>query len=327
MIPLRDIKINKLKHGLYVVSTPIGNLGDITLRAIEVLKQSEYILCEDTRVSKNLLEKYNIKSKLISNHKFNEKKNINKIIEILQSKTIVSIISDAGTPGISDPGRIIVNECIKNNIDVYPVPGASAATAAVSISGFSEKYYFYGFFPQKNKDLKEDFKTLSNLNCSIVFFISPQKINKAIGLIKNFFSDRKILICREISKFYEEHIRTNVTALELFNKLPKGELTVVLSEKDIKKNIYKNLNESDKKNIKKMIKTLSIKDITNLISQNNNISKKEIYNYCLKLNSSLILISFLTDLAPAVSQADFVICSFSSGLLTLPVKNIRPSKT
>ena len=285
MIPQRDKKNNELKYALYVVSTPIGNLKDITLRAIEILKQSEYILCEDTRVSKNLLEKYNIKSKLISNHKFNEKKNINKIIEILQSKTIVSIISDAGTPGISDPGRIIVNECIKNNIDVYPVPGASAVTAAVSISGFSEKYYFYGFFPQKNKDLKEDFKILSNLNCSIIFFISPQKINKAIGVIKNFFSDRKILICREISKFYEEHIRTNVNELKLFDKLPKGELTVVLSEKDAKKNIYKNLNESDKKNIKKMIKTLSIKDITDLLSQNKNISKKEIYNYCLKLKN------------------------------------------
>ena len=285
MIPQRDKKNNELKYALYVVSTPIGNLKDITLRAIEILKQSEYILCEDTRVSKNLLEKYNIKSKLISNHKFNEKKNINKIIEILQSKTIVSIISDAGTPGISDPGRIIINECVKNNIDVYPVPGASAVTAAVSISGFSEKYYFYGFFPQKNKDLKEDFKILSNLNCSIIFFISPQKINKAIGVIKNFFSDRKILICREISKFYEEHIRTNVTELELFDKLPKGELTVVLSEKNIKKNIHKNLNESDKKNIKKMIKTLSIKDITDLLSQNKNISKKEIYNYCLKLKN------------------------------------------
>ena len=285
MIPQRDKKNNELKYALYVVSTPIGNLKDITLRAIEILKQSEYILCEDTRVSKNLLEKYNIKSKLISNHKFNEKKNINKIIEILRSKTIVSIISDAGTPGISDPGRIIVNECIKNNIDVYPVPGASAVTAALSISGFSEKYYFYGFFPQKNKNVKEDFEILSNLNCSIVFFISPQKINKAIEVIKNFFSDRKILICREISKLYEEHIRTNVNQLELFNKLPKGELTIVLSEKDVKKNIYKNLDESDKKNIKKMIKNLSIKDITDLISQNKNVSKKEIYNYCLKLKN------------------------------------------
>ena len=285
MIPQRDTKINKLKHGLYVVSTPIGNLKDITLRAIEVLQQSDYILCEDTRVSKNLLNKYNIKSKLISNHKFNERKNVKKIVEILNSKKIVSIISDAGTPGISDPGGIIINQCINNNIDIYPVPGASAVNTAISISGFSEKYFFYGFFPEKTKNLKEDLNILSNLNCSIVFFISPNKINKSIESIKKFFSDRKILICREISKFYEEYIRTNVNELNLFVKTPKGELTIVLSEKDMQKNVSKDLNESDKKNIKKMIKILSIKDIINLISQNKSISKKEIYNYCLKLKN------------------------------------------
>ena len=285
MIPQRDTKINKLKYGLYVVSTPIGNLRDITLRAIEILKQSEYILCEDTRVSKNLLRKYNIKSQLISNHKFNESKNISKIIEILDSKKIVSIISDAGTPSISDPGSIIVNECIEHNIDVYPIPGPSAVSAAISISGFSEKYYFYGFFPQKNKNLKEDLNILSNLDCSIVFFISPKKINKAIEPIKNFFSGRKILICREISKFYEEYLRTNVDDLKTYEKIPKGELTIVISEKNRKKNKSYNLDESDKQNIKKMIKSLSIKDITNLISKNTNVSKKEIYNFCLKLKN------------------------------------------
>jgi len=285
MIPQRDTKINKLKYGLYVVSTPIGNLGDITLRAIEILKQSEYIFCEDTRVSKNLLNKYNIKSQLISNHKFNESKNISKIIDILDSKKIVSIISDAGTPSISDPGAVIVNECVKNNIDVYPIPGPSAASAAISISGFSEKYYFYGFFPQKNKKLKEDFNILSNLDCSIVFFISPKKINKAIEPIKNFFSGRKILICREISKFYEEYLRTNVDDLKTYQKIPKGELTIVISEKNRKKNKSYNLDESDKQNIKKMIKSLSIKDITNLISKNANVSKKEIYNFCLKIKN------------------------------------------
>ena len=285
MIPQRDTKINKLKYGLYVVSTPIGNLGDITLRAIEILKQSEYIFCEDTRVSKNLLNKYNIKSQLISNHKFNESKNISKIIKILDSKKIVSIISDAGTPSISDPGSIIVNECIKRNIDVYPIPGPSAVSAAISVSGFSEKYYFYGFFPQKNKNIKEDFNILSNLDCSIVFFISPKKINKAIEPIKNFFSGRKILICREISKFYEEYLRTNVDDLKTYQKIPKGELTIVISEKNRKKNKSYNLDESDKQNIKKMIKSLSIKDITNLISKNANVSKKEIYNFCLKIKN------------------------------------------
>ena len=285
MIPQRDTKINKLKYGLYVVSTPIGNLRDITLRAIEILKQSDYILCEDTRVSKNLLKKYNIKSQLISNHKFNESKNVSKIIEILNSKKIVSIISDAGTPSISDPGSIIVNECIKRNIDVYPIPGPSAVSAAISVSGFSEKYYFYGFFPQKNKNIKEDFNILSNLDCSIVFFISPKKINKAIEPIKNFFSGRKILICREISKFYEEYLRTNVDDLNIYEKIPKGELTIVISEKNRKKNKSYNLDESDKQNIKKMIKSLSIKDITNLISKNANVSKKEIYNFCLKIKN------------------------------------------
>jgi len=285
MIPLTDIKINNLKYGLYVVSTPIGNLGDITLRAIEVLRLSDYILCEDTRISKNLILKYNIKSKLISNHKFNEKKNVLNIIKVLKSKKIVSIISDAGTPTISDPGQIIINECIKNNINIYPIPGSSAVSASFSVSGFSEKYYFYGFFPQKNKELKNDLEFLSNLNSSIIFFISSKKINKAIPQIKKFFSGRKILICREMTKFYEEYIRSNVDDIKIFEKIPKGELTLILSEKYSEKNFVNKLNESDKKNIKKMLKTLSIKDITQLISQNKNISKKEIYNYCLKLKN------------------------------------------
>jgi len=283
MIPQTDIKINKLKHGLYVVSTPIGNLGDITLRAIEVLKQSEYILCEDTRVSKNLLEKYKIKSKLISNHKFNETKNLSKIIEILKSKIIVSMISDAGTPTVSDPGSILINECLKNEINIYPIPGASAVTAAVSVSGFSQKYYFYGFFPEKNKTLNKDLSILAKLNCPIVFFVSPKKINKYIEFIKKFFSGRQILICREISKFYEEYSRTPVNDLEHYLKPPKGELTVVISEGEINKDIEKKLSALDKKKIKKMIKTSSIKDIVNLVSNEKEISKKDIYNFCLKV--------------------------------------------
>ena len=280
MIPLSDTKKNKYNFGLYIVSTPIGNLTDITLRAIDILKQSNYVFCEDTRVSKRLLDKYEIKSKLISNHKFNEMKNVNKIIEILKSEKIISIISDAGTPTISDPGKIIIEECIKNNINIYPIPGPTAVTAAVSISGFSEKYFFYGFFPQKKKDLLNDLKNLSNLNSSIVFFISPNKINKVIEYIKNFFSGRKILICREMTKFFEEYIRTNVDDLKPFQKIPKGELTLVISENN---NYLISLNESDKKNIEKMIQISSIKDIVNLISKEKKISKKEIYNYCLSL--------------------------------------------
>ena len=173
----------------------------------------------------------------------------------------------------------------KNNIEIYPIPGASAVSAAVSMSGFLTRYYFYGFFPEKKKEIKKDLEDLMNLNSSIVFFVSPKKINKMIEYLKIFFSGRKILICREMSKFFEEYIRTDVDSLELYKKTPKGELTVVLSEKKDDKNVSNNLSESDRKNIKKMIKTLSIKDITDLISQNKNISKKEIYSYCLELKN------------------------------------------
>ena len=276
---------NKIKSGLYIISTPIGNLSDITLRALEVLKKSDYILCEDTRISKNLLERYEIKSKLIANHKFNENKNLSKVIDILRSDSIVSLISDAGTPSISDPGAILVNECAINKIDIFPIPGASAVSSAVSISGFSEKYFFYGFFPEKNNKLKEDFEKLAKLESCIVFFISPRKFNRSIKDLKYYFSNRKILICREMTKFYEEYIRTDVETLEPFKSDPKGELTIVVSEKMKEKNLSITLKESDKKNIQKMIKKLSIKDITDVISQNMNVSKKEIYNYCLELKN------------------------------------------
>ena len=285
MILHTENKNNKVKSGLYIVATPIGNLGDITLRALEILKNSDYILCEDTRTSKNLLDRYEVRSKLISNHKFNEKKNLSKIIEILKLDNVVSLISDAGTPSVSDPGAILINECVLNNIEVFPISGASAVSTAVSISGFNEKYFFYGFFPEKNNKLKEDFEKLSNLNSCIVFFISPRKFNKSINDIKYYFSGRKILLCREMTKFYEEYIRSDIDNLKPFKSDPKGELTVVISENFKKKNSSIILKESDKKNIQKMIKKLSIKDITDLISQNSNVAKKEIYNYCLKLKN------------------------------------------
>ena len=275
----------EIKKGLYLIPTPIGNLGDITFRAVEILKNSDCILCEDTRISRKLLDKFDIKSKLISNHKFNEKKNLSYVIDLLKKDHLISLISDAGTPGISDPGTVLVKECTKENINIFQLPGPSSVTSAVSISGFSEKYLFYGFFPEKEKTLKEDFEILSNLDTSIVFFISPKKINKIIPSIKTNFSGRNILICREMSKFYEEYIRCKVDELMIFDKDPKGEITIVISEKEqIKKN-DSFLRESDMRNINKMIDKLSIKEITDLISQNNKVSKKIIYNYCLKLKN------------------------------------------
>ena len=275
-----------IKKGLYLVSTPIGNLQDITFRAIETLKKSDYILCEDTRVSKNLLNKYKINAKLISNHKFNEKKNISKVINLLKDGSIISLISDAGTPSISDPGVILVKECIKNNIKIVPIPGVSAVSTAISISGFSEKFFFFGFFSEKRSELIRDLEILSNFNSSLIFFISAKKLNKNIPIIKKNFKGRKMIICREMTKFYEEFIRLEIDELKPFENDLKGELTIVISEKNDKKTSQE-LSESDKRNIRKMINKLSIKEITNFLNQNKKISKKLIYSYCLKLKNEI----------------------------------------
>ena len=275
----------EIKKGLYLVSTPIGNLSDITLRAIDILKSSQYILCEDTRVSKILLDRYQIKSKLISNHKFNEKKNLNRILEFLKNGEVISLISDAGTPVISDPGSILVNECIKNNIDIIPIPGPSSVLSAISVSGFSEKFFFYGFFPEKKKKLDDDLENLSKMNSSIVFFVSPKKINKIIPHLKKSFSGRRILICREMTKYFEEFVHTEVNKLNSFNFETRGELTVVISENELNKNNYQILSESDKKLIKDMINKLSIKEISYVLNKEKKVPKKLIYDFCVKLKN------------------------------------------
>jgi 16S rRNA (cytidine1402-2'-O)-methyltransferase len=287
MIIKSQSQIKDNENGLYLVSTPIGNLKDITLRAIETLKESSYILCEDTRVSRILLDRYEIKSRLISNHKFNESKNLKKIIDLLKSGETIALISDAGTPSISDPGAILVNECVKNNIKIIPIPGPSAVATAVSISGFSEKFIFHGFLPEKKQAIANVFNQISKFNDTCVFFVSSKKVNKIIPELKKNFSGRKVIFCREISKLYEEFIRKNVDDLEIFNKELKGELTIVISEKKIEKNYSQKLSESDINIIKKMINKLTIKEITEIISQKKGISKKEIYNYCLKIKNEI----------------------------------------
>ena len=165
----------EIKSGLYVISTPIGNLEDITLRAIYILKNSELILCEDTRISIKLLKKYNISKKLLAYHKFNERKNLEKIIDLIKRNKIVSLISDAGTPIISDPGIILIRECVKNKIALYPIPGPSAVTSALSISGFEDKFLFYGFLPNSTGQIENEIKKLSDFPYTIVFFVSPKK--------------------------------------------------------------------------------------------------------------------------------------------------------
>ena len=199
--------------------------------------------------------------------------------------SVISLISDAGTPSISDPGSILVNECINSKIRIFPIPGPSAVSAAISISGFSDKFLFCGFLPDKKQQLDIELKKISQFENSLVFFISPKKINKIIPEIKKNFKGRKIVFCREISKMHEEFIRKNVDELELFEKEPKGELTVVISEKKINKNLSAKLTESDMNIIKKMINKLSTREITDILTQIRDVSKKEIYNYCLELKN------------------------------------------
>ena len=277
-----NLNNNKFKPGLYCVATPIGNMGDISFRAIKILQESDLILCEDTRVTKKILQKFEINKKTISNHKFNENKNLVKVIEILKKNKIVSLVSDAGTPTISDPGRVLIQECKKNQIEIFPIPGASALSAAISVSGFSDNFYFCGFLPEKQNQIKKLFNNLSLLEGSIVFFISPNKLEKRIDDIKEFFLKRDIVICREITKYHEEYIRTSVKELSNINFSRKGEITVVISEPKKEKLSYKELEESDKKKINKLIKKMSIKDIVKKVSENRKISKKLIYKYCLE---------------------------------------------
>lgn len=221
-------------HVLNIVPTPIGNLEDITLRSLDTLKNSDYILCEDTRVSKKLLNKYNIEVQLVSFHSFNEHKTVQKHINQILDGKVVSLISDAGTPSISDPGFLIVRESIKNNIEINCLPGATALIPAIVNSGLSsERFVFEGFLPSK-KGRNKRIKNLVDEKRSIVIYESPKRILKLINDLMGFLGeDRKASISRELSKIYQENIRG--TLKELYDKLEniniKGEFVIVIDGK------------------------------------------------------------------------------------------------
>jgi len=267
------------KPGLYIVSTPIGNLDDITLRSLEVLKKSDIILCEDTRRSLKLLNHYKIKKKLVSYHKFNEQKELQKVIEYLDEGKILSLISDAGTPTLSDPGLLLIKTCIKRNIEIFPIPGPSAITAAVSASGFDEKFLFYGFLPKTENDLVKKIKKIKDLDFSFVFFIPALKINFYLKFFKEYFFGRDILIAREISKLHETFYREKISTIKPFKTKLKGELTIVLSK------LYTNSKPVSDSGIinqaKEYLGKYSLKDVVELISKKEKISKKKVYEICL----------------------------------------------
>ena len=270
-------------NSLYIVSTPIGNLEDITLRGINTLKKSDIILCEDTRRSLKLLSHLKIKKKLISYHKFNESKKILNIIEYIKQGKILSLISDAGTPLLSDPGRLLINECLKQNIKVVPIPGASSITTAMSVAGFRDQFIFYGFLPKSEIELEKTLKILTDYNFILIFFVPAIKINFYIKKFKIFFPGRRLMIGREMTKIHETFYRDEVDSIDFFKSPIKGELTVIISEKNkTKKPINK---EKITHRVRKYLKKYSLKDTVDLILQTEKVNKKEVYQLCLKIKN------------------------------------------
>ena len=276
-------KEQTINPGLYLVSTPIGNMEDITLRALKVLKKSDIILCEDTRRSGKLLSRFKIKSKLLSYHKFNEKKISGQVINYIKEGKIISLISDAGTPAISDPGSIVINSCFREGVNICPIPGPSAVTSAVSVSGFSDQYIFYGFLTKKEKELESILSNLSSLKYSIVFFIPALKINFYLSKFKRYFSHRKILIAKEMTKIHEKFFRGDLSSIKKLPEDLKGELTVILSEENKEKSVKREIDESVKMEIRRMLQKYSLKDVVEFIRKRDNLPKKKIYELCLKM--------------------------------------------
>ena len=270
-------------NSLYIVSTPIGNLDDVTIRAIEILKKSDIILCEDTRRSLTLLNHLKIKKKLIAYHKFNEKRQIAIAIEHIKKGKILSLVSDAGTPLLSDPGLLLVNECITEGIRIIPIPGVSSITAAMTASGFKDKFLFYGFLPKTENELDKVLRALSEFEYSQVFFVPGLKVNFYLRKFKKYFTGRKLMIGKEITKIHENFLRNDIDKFQLFKNSLKGEVTMVVSsteKKIIKFNEEKIINKA-----KKYLKKYSLKDCVDLIMETEKINKKKIYNLCLKIKN------------------------------------------
>ena len=232
---MSHLNISSNAAALYIVSTPIGNLSDISNRALEILSEVNLIAVEDTRISKKILNKYNINNKMIVYNNFNESKQYEKIINLLESGTNVALITDAGTPCISDPGYLLVNACRKKRIDVFSVPGPSSLISALSISGLpSDSFYFEGFLPKK-KGRQTKFIFLNMLECTIIIFESPKRVLKTLLDIGKYMGlERRISIHREITKMYEEVFWGSVDeSINYFsNKGCKGEFVIIVAKKN-----------------------------------------------------------------------------------------------
>ena len=278
---------------LYVVATPIGNRQDISSRAIEILESCDLILCEDTRNSSNLLNLLSIKNKLVSYHKFNEEERTIEIIKLLKENKNISLITDAGTPCISDPGSILVNKCISEGIDVYPIPGASAVISALSVSGLTiSNFAFYGFLERKKNKIQEHLKKINDNDIEIVvFYESPKRIIDTLNNIKEVMNNPYIIVLNDLTKKFERKYYGNTS--DVINNLLNnknyelGEYVIIVSKN--KKEIKKDDSLSPEAILIDIIvkEKCTLKDAVNIASNNKLYSKNEYYNASIKLKDIL----------------------------------------
>lgn len=281
----KNIKKNILKSGFYIVATPIGNMKDITFRAVETLKNVDFIACEDTRVSKILLDYYGIDTPTISIHNYNESDKINWVKQKLDDGLAIALISDAGMPLISDPGYKIVNVLRESGYFVSVVPGPSSSLSALVISGLpTDRFFFIGFVPHKNDEKLSFFNEVKNINASIIFFETANRLIDTLQTLSNIFGNRKIAIAREITKIYEEvKVGSAIDLIEYFKShVIKGEFVGIISP-------FKNDKSFDIDSIKPYVSYLlnymPVKEVSDFISKLFDISKKDVYNLSIKLKN------------------------------------------
>ena len=276
-----NIKQQTLKSALYLIPTPIGNLEDISTRSIYILEQSDYILCEDTRVTLKFLNHLKIKKKLIAFHQFNENEKIKSILQDLKQNKILSLVSDAGTPALSDPGRLLISKCHEQNIGVIPIPGASAITCAISASGFSDQFFFCGFLPKKDKEINNMLESYKSLKASLVFFMPARDLEKNLIYFNNFFSQNNFFLAREMTKIHETYIKDKISNLKNYIKDNlKGEITFIIDNNLASSKKIVDIDEE----IKMLIGKMSSKDIAEYLSKKLVINKKSIYQRAIKIN-------------------------------------------
>ncbi|GAA0121131.1 MAG: 16S rRNA (cytidine(1402)-2'-O)-methyltransferase [Clostridium argentinense] len=276
---------------LYLVPTPIGNLKDITLRALEVLKMVDIVACEDTRQSLKLLNHFNIKKTLISYHKHNENGKSENIIEMLKEGKNIAIVSDAGTPGISDPGEVIVKKCIEENIDFEVLTGATAITTALVYSGLdTTKFIFRGFLPRENKDRKPIIDDLVNRTETLIFYEAPHRILNTLEFLYENLGDRKIAICRELTKMYEDIMRKTLSeAIEYYKEnSPRGEYVLVVEGKSLEKLQEEERSKWNHLSVEEHIKVymeegFSKKDAVKKVAKDRDMPKSEVYKYSINI--------------------------------------------